>query len=1836
MPINNIKQSYSFNKNLNNMKNSYLQKVKAVVALLVLLFAFFHGAKANPVGRERAQQLASNFLNVNGVRSSQMTDVTEEVGFSNVYVFTTENGFVIMAADDCVQPILGYSLNGSFDYENMPDNKRAWIQEYSDQIQSAIDNQIVASSEVRQQWRDLAQNTRVSRAVVVGPLIQTKWNQGSPYNQLCPSGTVTGCVATAMAQVMKYWNYPSHGISSHSYVAPGYGTQTANFQTTTYDWSHMTNEYSSSSTDQQKTAVATLMYHCGVSVDMTYGTSASGGSGANSASVASALKAYFGYSKDVHFYMRFTFSSDDDWINLLKSELNQNRPIQYSGSGSGGGHSFVCDGYRDDNYFHFNWGWGGFCDEYYLVNNLNPGPGGIGSGSNGVYNDQQSVVVGIHPSGNTSAPSNLTYSVSGTSVNLSWSAAFGASSYSIYRDNILVGTSTSTSYTVPNCHGTMAFYVRSVNSSGEASLSTNVVTATISYATPVVDDLAATLNNRDVALNWSAPDWCYPSSPTGTLTHGDGSLSGSSIGYGSGNMYWGHRYPASSLSSYNSKLLYKVSFYVNEGGPYKVHILNGTQDYGSGRLGPLYPLYQQEVTVASSGWYDVDLTSPLTIDGSQDYWVFIQDMEGKACPATLSSYSGSDGNYYSTNIFQYIPNTQEGYAFLIRTYVADGASYTYDLYRNGSSLATNLSTTTYNDNNLAVGTYSYYLKTRYSGGVTGASNTVSVTIAATMFDITATADPTTAGTITGAGSYAQGSSCTLVATPATGYHFVNWTKNGTQVSTNASYTFTVTEAAAYVAHFEQNSYTVTASASPSDYGTVSGGGTFTHGATCTLIATPAAGHTFLCWMKNGTQVSSNATYTFTVTESATYVARFERIGYIINATADPTEGGTVSGDGVFYYNQNCTLTATPATGYHFVNWTKNGTQVSTNASYTFAVTQGGSYIAHFQQNTYQITASCNPTGGGTITGTGTYNYGQSCTLNVTTNPGYTFLKWTKNGTQVSTNPSYTFTVTEAAAYVAHFDVNGYEITATANPTAGGTISGTGVYTYNQSCTLTATPTTGYTFLKWTKNGTQVSTNPTYTFTVTEAAAYVAHFQINTYQITATANPTAGGTITGTGTYNHGSSCTLTATAATGYTFLKWTKNGTQVSTNPTYTFTVTEAAAYVAHFQLNTYEIAVSADPTVGGTVTGAGTYNYNQSCTLTATAATGYTFVNWTKNGTQVSTSPTYTFTVTDNATYVAHFLINSYSITASASPSSYGTVSGAGTYTHGSSCTLVATPGADYLFVNWTKNGTVVSTSASYTFTVTEAGAYVANFVPNTHIITLTANPSSGGTLTGAGEYDHGASCTITATPRNGYTFLRWTKNGTQVSTNPSYTFTVTADATYVAHFQINTYQITATANPVDGGTVVGAGTYNHGQMCTLTATPAAGFTFAGWTKDGSMVSGNASYSFVVTEAGAYVANFTPNMYMVTVSADPVAGGSVVGGGAYLYGENCTVSAIPNAGYTFTNWTKNGTVVSTDAVYAFTITQDAALVAHFSVDHYNITVAVDPESAGTATGGGSFTYGQTCTLTATANTGYAFVNWTKDGTVVSTNANYSFTVTGSGNYVANFAAARYRITVVAAPAEGGTVNGNGTYQYGSIVTLRAVPNEGYTFVNWTKDGAVVSTNAIHAVRVREDAEYVANFRANVYEIKANTNPDNSGNITGAGFYNYGETCTLTITPHSDYEFINWTLNGEVVSENLSFSFVVTETREYVAHLQHLDGVGEHGGITVSLFPNPAKNKLTIEASEPVNQLEIYTINGALVYRQNDCSDKIEINVQNYAIGTYMIRLTTDSTVEIRRFVKE
>ena len=522
--------------------------------------------------------------------------------------------------------------------------------------------------------------------------------------------------------------------------------------------------------------------------------------------------------------------------------------------------------------------------------------------------------------------------------------------------------------------------------------------------------------------------------------------------------------------------------------------------------------------------------------------------------------------------------------------------------------------------------------------------------------------------------------------------------------------------------------------------------------------------------------------------------------------------------------------------------------------------------------------------------------------------------------------------------------------------------------------------------------------------------------------------------------------------------------------------------------------------------------------------------------------------------------------------------------------------------------------------------------------YTITVSANPSNGGTVTGGGSYNQGQSCTVSATANNGFTFTNWTENGSVVSTQANYTFTVTGNRNLVANFQgqQQSYTITVSANPTNGGTVTGGGSYNQGQQCTVSATPATGYTFLRWTENGTQVSTNANYTFTVTGNRNLVAQFQQQNYTISVSANPSNGGTVTGGGAYHYGDNCTVIATPTNGYTFLRWTENGNQVSTNATYTFTVTGNRTLVAQFQQQSYTITATANPTNGGTVTGGGTFNYGQSCTLTATPATGYTFVRWTKNGMQVSTNATYTFTVTESAAYVAQFSVQSFTVNVSANPTDGGTLTGGGTFNYGQNCTVTATANTGYNFVNWTEGGNVVSTNTHYTFPVTSNRTLVANFTLQTFQITATVDPAEGGNALGGGTYNYGDEVTITVETNEDWAFQNWTENSAVVAEEKTFTIIATANHNFVAHLMYTEGVDEQSGNKTLVYPNPVNDKLTIEAEQALGTVEIYNLMGALVYSQKDCANKVAINTSDLPTGIYFIRMTNDKTSEARRFVKE
>ena len=446
---------------------------------------------------------------------------------------------------------------------------------------------------------------------------------------------------------------------------------------------------------------------------------------------------------------------------------------------------------------------------------------------------------------------------------------------------------------------------------------------------------------------------------------------------------------------------------------------------------------------------------------------------------------------------------------------------------------------------------------------------------------------------------------------------------------------------------------------------------------------------------------------------------------------------------------------------------------------------------------------------------------------------------------------------------------------------------------------------------------------------------------------------------------------------------------------------------------------------------------------------------------------------------------------------------------------------------------------------------------------------------------------------------------------------------------------FTIMVSANPADGGTVTGGGSYNQGASCTVMATANAGYTFNNWTENGNVVSTQANYTFTVTGNRTLVASFTQQTYVISTSANPTAGGTLTGGGAYHYGENCTVRATANAGYTFTNWTENGNVVSTNADYTFSVTGNRTLVANFGTQSYTVSISANPTNGGTTTGGGTFTYGQSCTVSATPATGYTFLRWTENGSQVSTNASYTFNVTGNRNLVAQFQLQSYNVSVSANPNEGGTVSGGGNYNHGQSCTIAATANAGYDFVNWTENGVQISTNASYTFNVTGNHSFVANFEAQTFDVKVSIDPAGAGTVIGEGTYRFGEEVTLEVVCNENYVFENWTENGTVVSESPAYTFIVTATRNLVAHFISTEGVNEHNG-SIAIYPNPVSDKLTVEARETVERVEIYNLVGALVISQKGHANKVEIAVSDLQAGTYFVRLTTQSGSETRTFVKK
>ena len=582
---------------------------------LTLLILAFGTASAKPVDLSVAQRIAENLLH------KSVVDATP-ADFSQCYLFigADSNGFVLVSADDCVRPVLAYSRSERFSTENLPQHICHWLTAYQTNIAALVEDGAVASSKVQAEWQNfLGTKYHFVRDTTVGPLMTTRWNQSYPYYLQCPYSipdsaySVTGCVATATAQVMKYWNHPAVGRGSHSYSS-NFGTLSARFDTTHYDWAHMPDSPNWLSSDQERNAVAQLMFHVGVAVDMDYSPHSSGAHVASGGDVSfisseNALKNFFRYNQGLFSVAKIDYS-DTEWDSLLTAELDASRPMIVSGSDGHGGHAFVIDGYDSLGFFHVNWGWGGYCDGFYTLDSLNPDGSGIGGNSTNGYNNDVCVLLHVYPA--SEAPS---VTVSVASADTRTGIVSGGGTFASYAQNATLLATTAEGHRFiswkSGCHYN-PFRFSPNNDFSDTAIFAPMGGDTLDYC------------YGNYKLLWGSQEH-YP-------------------------LEWGIRIPANAIAHHRQ--LDAVQLYSVDNADYTLKVYSGP---ARERL-----LYSTTFSSNYWGWKTIPIATPVPLNDTVPIWI-IFSCGTYTNPATASNYSGNpDGCWFKREGTSWEPVSARG------------------------------------------------------------------------------------------------------------------------------------------------------------------------------------------------------------------------------------------------------------------------------------------------------------------------------------------------------------------------------------------------------------------------------------------------------------------------------------------------------------------------------------------------------------------------------------------------------------------------------------------------------------------------------------------------------------------------------------------------------------------------------------------------------------------------------------------------------------------------------------------------------------------------------------------------------------------------------------------------------------------------------------------------------------------------------------------------------------------------------------------------------------------------------------------------------------------------
>ena len=589
--------------------------MKRIITFVALL-ATVGMAAAKPVTVETARRAAENVL------GRAVVDITPKC-LAECYLFQGADGrgFVLLSADDIARPLLGFSETSTFRTDAIPAHVMSWLDGYQREIAYGREHGATAASAVRAEWEELLSGrTPEPKATAVDTLLHSSWDQSPLYNDMCPYDSVegahalVGCVATAVSQVMRYHGHPAQGRGSHAYKSKHFDTLRVDYSQSVYDWAHMPDVLTATSTEEEINAVAKLCYDVGVMMDMNYSTTGSGayeqsGGMLQRFSAESGLENHLFYNPGMYAAFREGYT-DEEWNAIIGGELEAHRPVVYTGSSSTAGHAFVIDGRNSRGHFHVNWGWGGYYNGYFIFGRLIIGYGTPNVAS---FNEMNNALVGVYPI----TPNTDVSTVEVVSADTSRGTVAGSGTYSVDSPRVFLRAHAKDGYRFDHwASGNRAnpiFYYPTIDYHDTA------------YFVPLPPDTLG--YGMDFAPNW---DTVY------TLSHTE----------------WGIRIPAHRLPA--GKELRKVQNFIYTTGQYVLRIYLGDMPSDT-------PVYEDTLQLESYGWRTIGLRTPIALDGTKDLWLTFA-VDSVKYPAGTSPNTGvADGSW--------IKNPEGGWQLLDTTVI---------------------------------------------------------------------------------------------------------------------------------------------------------------------------------------------------------------------------------------------------------------------------------------------------------------------------------------------------------------------------------------------------------------------------------------------------------------------------------------------------------------------------------------------------------------------------------------------------------------------------------------------------------------------------------------------------------------------------------------------------------------------------------------------------------------------------------------------------------------------------------------------------------------------------------------------------------------------------------------------------------------------------------------------------------------------------------------------------------------------------------------------------------------------------------------------------------------